>query len=132
MENRKTRHKNIPDWLRIEALSAGIIAYEWDTQTGAFTIDDYSGVLGPAAGEVRLTRPSWEALLHPDDKVRTSEAFQRHLRRESPAIVVAYRIRTIKGCYTWFMDRSSVVEWTKTGDPLRIAGVLGLSQSQIP
>ena len=104
LEDQKTQPENIRDLLHINALSAGIIVYEWQIQSGAFTIYDYSGILGPAAEEMRLTRQSWEALLHPDDKGRTSEAFQPHLLKKKPAIEIDYRIRTTNGCYTWFMD----------------------------
>lgn len=124
MENQKTEYKNLPDWLRIEALPTGIIPYYWDIQTGAFTMADFSGILGPAPGEVSFARPSLEALLHPDDRGKTLELFQRRLSNKNPAIEIEYRILTTKGDYTWVMDRSSVVEWTRRGEPLRIAGVL--------
>lgn len=106
------------------ALAAGINVYDWDIRTGAFTMDDSARVLGPTAGEMRLTRQAWEARLHPDDQSRISEAYQFHLRRKSPSIEIEYRVRTKSDSYRWFADRSSIVEWNRKGDPRRVRGVL--------
>jgi PAS domain S-box-containing protein len=119
-----TENKNANERVHTGVLAAGVNVYDWEIQAGAFTMDDFAGLLGPAAAEVRMPRESWEALLHPEDRSRTSEAFQLHLERKNSIIETEYRIRTQSGTYTWLLDRGSIVERDREGVPRRVSGVL--------
>ncbi len=110
--------------LHMAARAGGVTIYDWDVQTGEFTMDDYAKVLGTAAEGVRLTRQAWETLLHPDDRGKVSETFRLNKKKVSRTIETEYRVRTKSGSYRWFTDRANIVERNDRGEPSRVSGVL--------
>ena len=124
MANHKNVNTDTYQRLHRAARAGGVTVYDWDVQTGEFTVDDYAKVLGTAAEGVRLTRQSWETLMHPDDKGRVAEAFQSNGKKKGRAIETEYRVRAKSGSYRWFMDRGNIVERNDRGEPCRVSGVL--------
>ena len=110
--------------LQMAAKVGGLNFYDWDVQTGAFTMDDHTGVLGTAAMGVTMTRKAWEALIHEDDKKRATEAVQVYCSQKNPNMELEYRVRTPSNGCRWFIDRSSIVDRSRRGEPKRIRGVL--------
>jgi PAS domain S-box-containing protein len=102
----------------------GVSLYDWDMRTGEFMINDYAGVPRPVTEELKLTRRSWESLLHPDDRNRVSETCEHWFKNESPAMEAEYRILTTSGRYKWFMDRAMIVERNERWEPSRVKGIL--------
>ncbi len=110
--------------LQMAPALGGLSFYDWEVQTGEFTMDDYAGVLGAAAAGVTLKRKAWEALIHEDDKKKATEAVQVYLSRKDPNMELEYRVRAPSDGYRWFIDRGSIVDRSKRGKPKRIRGVL--------
>jgi PAS domain-containing protein len=119
----KTICRNEDGRLRIAALAVGVSLYDWHIQRRVISMDDYAGVVGPAGEKVEMSRSTWEASLHPDDKERMTEAFRLMLEHKDPHKEVEYRIRSASG-YRWVMDRSSIVEYTKEGYPRKVGGII--------
>ncbi|UZR97531.1 PAS domain S-box protein [Chondrinema litorale] len=68
---------------------------------------------------------SWSDLLHPDDKQRTIDAFNKHLLDYSGNTIydVEYKLKLIDGTYRWFRAVGNTLR-DKDGKPIRIAGSL--------
>ncbi|MEW6664522.1 MAG: PAS domain S-box protein [Thermodesulfobacteriota bacterium] len=109
--------------LRMAALAAGVSFYDWHMQERAFSMDDYAGVAGPVGEKVKMSRRAWEALCHPDDRKRISDAFRPILERKGLPQEVEYRIRN-GSTYRWVLDRSSIVGYTNEGSPCRVSGII--------
>jgi diguanylate cyclase (GGDEF)-like protein/PAS domain S-box-containing protein len=62
--------------------------------------------------------------LHPDDYGSVMEAMRAHLRGDSPVYEAVYRIKTKAGVYKWYHDRGKITEYSKSGKPLFLAGIV--------
>ena len=62
--------------------------------------------------------------LHPDDYDRVMDNMRKHLRGETPAYEVEYRIQHRKGHYIWYYDRGVVVERDESGKPVFLQGIV--------
>jgi len=89
-------------------LAAGIasdLIYEWDVETDKMEwFGDIDGALGFDPGEIPRTIDGWASLIHPEDRVRLSDAVERH-RVETRPIHETYRIRTKGGEWRHWVDR---------------------------
>ena len=74
---------------------------------------------------------SWSSRLHPEDRDRTLNAFQRHLYDTSGRTPydVVYRLQMKNGDYRWFRARGETKR-DALGRPLRVAGALTDIQQQ--
>jgi len=62
--------------------------------------------------------------LHPDDYDRVMANMRSHLRGQTPAYEVEYRIRHKEGHYVWYYDRGTVVKRDENGLPLILHGIV--------
>jgi len=62
--------------------------------------------------------------LHPDDYEYVMENMRKHLRGESDAYEVEYRIRHKDGHYLWYYDRGTLRKRDKDGKPLYLQGIV--------
>jgi diguanylate cyclase (GGDEF)-like protein/PAS domain S-box-containing protein len=63
-------------------------------------------------------------LLHPDDQAEALRALREHLEGTTPALVVEYRALHARGDWIWLSCRGKVVQTSRNGTPLRMAGTL--------
>ena len=71
-------------------------------------------------------------LLHPDDHDKAMQAMRDHLEGKKEKYETEYRIRTKSGEYKWFRDIGSVVEKTKDGSEIKVAGiVINISEQRL-
>jgi len=102
---------------------ADLAMWDKNLQTGAVTYNlRWSEMLGFTPDEVNLPENKWENLVHPDDMPAIKKLFDRHLAGEIPVYAIEYRMRAKDGRWKWILDRGKVLEWDKTGQPLRAAG----------
>lgn len=78
--------------------------------------------LGYAQGEIDHTLDQWEALLHPEDRDRAVDALERHVRGETEAYEVEYRLRRRGGEYLWIRSHGRAMERDDEGHALRALG----------
>ncbi len=62
--------------------------------------------------------------LHPDDHDTVMEAMREHLRGDVSVYETVYRIQTKSGDYKWYHDRGKITEYSKSGKPLFLAGIV--------
>lgn len=63
-------------------------------------------------------------ILHPDDYERVMENMGLHLKNQSDAYDVEYRILTKTGDYAWYYDRGKVTKRNEKGEPLVVSGIV--------
>lgn len=97
--------------------------WDWDCKTGeVFTHSNKWKMLGYSMEDVTPMIEWWQSLLHPEDRERVIATLDRHLRGESDAYDVEYRLRTQSGEWRWVSDRGKVVLKDANQNPLRISG----------
>ncbi len=107
--------------LVLEATGSG--AWDWNLSTGEVYFSPYwTASLGYAQDDVSPTAAFWESLIHPADMPRVREALARHWAGQTPMYECVNRLRRKDGTWRWNLDRGRVVEWTPTGEPLRMVG----------
>jgi PAS domain S-box-containing protein len=109
--------------LRLAIEGAELGTYDLDLPSGRVEVNaHYLAALGYAPGEITVDHASWLRWLHPDDVEATIEAVTAHLRGESPAVQLEYRLRHRDGSWVWISDRGQVLDYDATGAPRRFCG----------
>ena len=72
---------------------------------------------------VRKPMSEWQERIHPDDEPQVNQAIQAHLAAETERFSSEYRLRCQDGSYKWMLSQGKVVEWDKSGQPLRFMGI---------
>lgn len=107
--------------LALEGAADGI--WDYNPQSGAiFRSTRMTEQLGFAADELAPTLEAWYALVHPDDRRRTREAWEAHLAGLTEQYTCEHRLRAKSGEYLWVLDSGKVVVRDNEGHPLRVAG----------
>ncbi len=97
--------------------------WDWNIQTQTlFLSHKWKTLLGYAPHEVGNTVDEWNKRIHPEDKDRCYGELERHFRGETEVYQTEHRMRCKDGSYRWVLDRGKVIEWTDTGEPLRMVG----------
>ncbi len=97
--------------------------WDWNLATGAcYFSPRFYTMLGYAAGEFPATLEAWNQLIHPEDRERVSEYFQRTTATGERSMEVEFRMQTKAGGWCWIFGRGSVVEQRPDGSPLRLVG----------
>lgn len=107
--------------LALEAASDGI--WDWDIPSGkTYFSPRYFTMLGYEPDELEQSFATWEALLHPDDKERTTAKVFAHIERGQP-FDVEFRLRTKAGGWHWVLGRGKIMERDQEGRPRRMVGI---------
>ncbi len=98
--------------------------WEWNVQTGETEFNDrWAEIIGCTLEELRpVSIETWLRLIHPDDLQGSTDALERHFRKEVPYYEYEARMRHKNGQWVWVLDRGKVVTWTKDEKPLLMAG----------
>jgi PAS domain S-box-containing protein len=106
----------------LETASDGF--WDWNIKTGkVYFSPKWISSLGYRPGEVAFRVESWRHLIHPDDRLRTSETVQAHFAGRMPIYECENRLLMKSGAWRWNLDRGKVVAWDRKGRPLRMVGV---------
>lgn len=108
------------------ALEGGELgAWDWNCMTGENRSNArWAKTLGYEPEEVAPEFATWDAHIHPDDRLRVHEALQAHLRGDIDHYYAKYRMVRRDGETIWVQDRGRVVARDEDGRPLRVAGTL--------
>ena len=99
--------------LAIEAAQDGV--WDWDIASGRMVYSrSWAAMLGLDLDDVPPDQSTWEKLLHPDDRARTSALLQAHLRGELPIYETEARLRHARGHHIWVLDRG---RWSNATPP---------------
>ncbi|MAO54754.1 MAG: hypothetical protein CMM61_03525 [Rhodospirillaceae bacterium] len=106
----------------IRGTNAG--TWEWNVQTGETRFNEqWANICGYGLAELEpVSIDTWTALCHPKDLELAQKSLERHFNGETPFYDTTTRMRHKQGHWVWIHDRGTVVEWTATGEPLRMSG----------
>jgi len=97
--------------------------WDWNLRTNQISYSKrYKEMLGFAEDEFGDELEEWASKLHPDDIEPFSIAQDKHLRGETTALAVEYRMRCKDGAYKWILDRGKIIERAEDGTPVRMVG----------
>ena len=110
--------------IRAALRGAGTFVWEWDIRSDRFSdTDEGFAQLGYPLPEGGATQRDWDALIHPEDRVGSHEAYLRHVRGETSVYESSYRALAADGSWRWLAERGRVIEWDAEGEPLRMVGI---------
>ena len=124
-ERKQTERQLVASQERLQlALSGGELGlWDWHIPSGDVLYSEHwFSMLGLPMGETKLDLDSWTKLIHPDDLTSVNAALESHLKGQFPAYECEHRVRHQDGRWLWLHDRGRVVEWDKTGAPVRAVG----------
>jgi diguanylate cyclase (GGDEF)-like protein/PAS domain S-box-containing protein len=98
--------------------------WDWSAATGrVYRSPRCLQMLGLGPGELDDSLEAWQALVHPDDRARQSEAIGAHVRGETGSYQCEYRVRHAQGHWVWLLDRGKTVLRGPDGEPRRTIGI---------
>jgi PAS domain S-box-containing protein len=96
------------------------VIYEWDMKDKLDWYGDIDSISGYEHGEFPRTIQGWEALIHPDDKLRTMTALENHIKGAA-RYNTEYRIKTNDGGWRWWSARGTALR-NDQGKPYKMIG----------
>jgi PAS domain S-box-containing protein len=108
--------------LALEGSGAGW--WDWRLDTGELVVSDrWAEMLGYTIAELRPGHGTFEALLHPDDALRSDAITERYLAGEIQSHEIELRMRHKDGRWIWVLDRGKASERAPDGRLLRMTGM---------
>ncbi|RRQ20774.1 EAL domain-containing protein [Thiohalobacter thiocyanaticus] len=106
----------------LEGIRVG--TWEWHIPSGRTVFNErWAEMIGYDLAELTPTTiQTWERLVHPEDLPKALSVLQQHLNGEQDFYDVEFRMRHRDGHWIWVHDRGRVLEWTGTGEPVRMLG----------
>ncbi len=109
--------------LRLALAAANQGMYDLNVVTGEVIVSpEYALMLGYDPATFQETNAAWIERLHPDDRAPIAATYQAYVSGVLPDYKVEFRQRTRYGDYKWILSVGKVVEWSETGQPLRMLG----------
>jgi PAS domain S-box-containing protein len=108
--------------LALEGSAIGL--WDWALQSGHMLLNDrWADMLGWNLDDIHpLTIDAWLSRVHPKDLVTAQALLDQHLQGDRPSYTCELRMRHRAGHWIWVLDQGKVVEWDRTGRPLRMIG----------
>jgi diguanylate cyclase (GGDEF)-like protein/PAS domain S-box-containing protein len=108
------------------ALDGGNLAeFHFDAERGELSAGDgWVRFLGHASSPTITLGAELIAMMHPEDRVRYTEALVRALKGEVPTFDTEFRIRTRQGSWKWLYARGRVTEHGASGRARRVSGTV--------
>ncbi|HCS21409.1 MAG TPA: hypothetical protein DIW47_12760 [Bacteroidetes bacterium] len=104
--------------------STEIGTWEWNVQTGEIRINErWANLIGYSLPELQpVNSETWLRFVHPDDRVRSDQAIERHLKGETEFYECETRLRHRNGKWVWMLDKGKIVSRNKKGEPEWLMG----------
>ena len=103
--------------------SSGDGVWDYDVRAGEQVVSNrWTEMLGYALADIPSPVEFFKEALHPEDRKRVLEKWNRYLEGNGDKYVTTHRLRHRNGHYRWIMSRGKIVERDSSGKPLRIMG----------
>jgi two-component system, cell cycle sensor histidine kinase and response regulator CckA len=109
--------------LELALEAAGLGTWEHDLSTRGDSMDARARALFGISADEPLTMDRWLEAIHPDDRERTLERWERAVRERTP-YSAEYRVVWLDGSVHWIMAVGRCVTDPSTDEPLQLAGVV--------
>jgi len=107
--------------LAIESASEGLWDINYETNQ-VYTNDRCYMMLGYEKDELSFDSQSLWNYIHPEDRKKVAEAYEKHFTGETEFYNAIYRLRAKDNSYRWILDHGQVVKKSSEGKPLRFLG----------
>lgn len=115
----KIREKSIYEFI-IETGNYG--TWDWDLETNNVYFNErWCSLVGIDSKRVKHELATWDALAHPDDKMKAYKDINDHLSGKTSYYRNVHRMKHANGHWVWILDQGKVVEY-RDGKPVRFAG----------
>jgi PAS domain S-box-containing protein len=111
---------------RVELMrrAAAAVIWEWDVRSGAIRANDaLVDAFGLDTDQLEPTVAWWRSRIHPDDRRRVTESFDRFLKDDRQFWTEEYRFLTGDRGYATVFDRAYMA-YDEDGRPTRVVGTL--------
>lgn len=126
-----TRRKEVEMQLRdsrqqmemaLQGTQAG--TWEWHIPSGETVFNErWAEIIGYTLAELApISIQTWTDYTHPDDMRKSDTLLQKHFAGELDYYECECRMKHKDGHWVWVLDRGRVMEWSTSGDPLRMFG----------
>lgn len=113
------------EYMQLAIEGAGIATWEWDLGSGSIISNErFAQLLGYEDEELRVKLNRWHHLVHPDEKDHLQSSLEENLYGKASFFEEEHRLKSKKGEWVWVLNKGRVMERTKDGLPLRIAGTI--------
>lgn len=106
--------------LALEASELGL--WDWDLSSDRVYHSHVKEIFGLSPDAVRTMEHDLRPLIHPDDAEPVRQALVRHLKDQTAAYRIEYRVRHADGRWVWVEDSGRAVERDDSGRVLRMIG----------
>ncbi|NOT12140.1 MAG: PAS domain-containing protein [Methylococcaceae bacterium] len=108
------------------ALEGGELGlWDWDLRSDAVYFNErWSEMLGYRVGEIEPHLSNWQTLVHPEDWQASRSTLQDHLQAMLSYFEAEHRMLHRDGHWIWVLVHGKVMETSRHGQPLRMAGTL--------
>ena len=113
--------------IRLELALKGISAATWELNliTGEIYYSDFLyEMTGYQDGEIKSLFGQNRFFMHDDDSQNTFDEFADFLKSNKSNFEREYRIQHKKGYYIWVLNRATISERNKNGEPQKIIGII--------
>lgn len=97
--------------------------WDWDIPEGKqYMSEQAKNMLGFDAAEALTDVKKWDKRIHPEEREKSQRAVMDYFEGKAPGYNIEKRIKCKDGDYKWILDRGKIIEWDKSGKPLRMIG----------
>lgn len=103
---------------------ADVGTWEWNVQTGETRFNDkWAEMIGYTLADLApVSIQTWIDAVHPEDRKLSEQALRQCFDGDTFIYECEVRVRHRMGQWIWVLDRGRVLEWTQSGEPLRMSG----------
>ena len=104
--------------------NTGVGIWDWNISTGTLVFNArWAEIIGYSLIELASNRIEiWKCHTHPDDLLKSNQLLKKYWVGELKTYSCEVRMRHKQGSWIWVLDTGRVVEWSKTGQPIRMVG----------
>lgn len=120
-QNSSVMHSAASLAIALESGDLGI--WELDVRTSHIDYSDgWCAMLGFEKGELSADFPTWQKLVHPEDKIKAKSAIELYLSGNTPAYSLEFRMQHKNGEWRWISSKGKISSTDEQGKPARIVG----------
>lgn len=109
--------------LHMALAATGLGLWDWNLVTDETYYDSqWKQILGYEVEEIENHHKSFEQLVHPEDLPKVKAVLSDYLESRTPVYEVELRMLTKSGEWKWILDRGKILQWDKSGQPVRMVG----------
>ncbi len=113
----------VNQYLEATTRSANTGLWDWTLKDNTVAYNDmWFEMLGYPPQNNHGTIDTWRRLVHPDDFSDVYRAIFNHLMGATEWYENQHRLKCGDGTWKWILDRGRVIEWDKSGKPIRFTG----------